>query len=166
MRTLQRIFATFSILLAIVAAANGQSSATTSASATIVSPLELSISRSADTAFSHLAVNAATTVDVQLTTGKKVLKQRIETPRISVADFTVSSGEPYAYAITLPSTVTLTHSSGSEKLQAATLLSTKQKRTLTTGRQSFKLFADVSLAGVQVAGLYTSEVFPVTVNHN
>ena len=71
-------------------------------------------------------------------------------------------------AITLPSSaVTLTRASGSETMTASTFTSTPSGTgTLSSGTQNVTVGATLTVAAAQVAGVYSSGNFNVTVNYN
>jgi hypothetical protein len=82
--------------------------------------------------------------------------------------FTVTGTAAYTYAITLPTTVTLTRASGSETMDATAFTSNPSGTgTLSGGgTQNFNVGATLTVAAGQAAGVYTSGNFDVTVNYN
>jgi len=96
-------------------------------------------------------------------------------PLFSLATYTVT-GEPlYTYAITLPSTITVTKTAGVETMTIGTLLakstSGTESHTATgtliavAGTESFTVGGTLTVAAAQVAGVYAG-TFDVTVAYN
>ena len=89
------------------------------------------------------------------------------TGTVTAADFTVTGNGNYTYAITLPSSATLTRVGFTETMTANTFTSTPSGTgTLSGGTQNLKVGATLNVAAAQVAGLYTCSSFNVTVNYN
>jgi hypothetical protein len=86
---------------------------------------------------------------------------------VTAATFTVSGNGSYTYAITLPTTVTLTHSGGVQTMDATAFTSNPSGTgALTAGTQDISIGATLTVAAAQLAGVYTSGNFDVTVNYN
>ena len=149
---------------------NAQTTATATATATIITPI--SISKNADMSFGNIAVQAATGGTVILapagtrsSTGGVTLPSTAGT--VAAAAFTVTGSGSLTYAITLPSTVTLTHSGGVQTMSAASFTSNPSSTgTLSSGTQDISVGATLTVAAGQLAGVYTSGNFNVTVNCN
>ena len=157
--------------IAIATSANAQSTANATASATVVTPI--AISRTAHMNFGNLSVQTATGGTVVLATdGSRTRTSGVTLPAtagtVSAAAFNVTGNASYTYAITLPSTVTLTRASGSETMSAGSFTSTPSATgTLDgSGTQSIAVGATLTVAAAQVAGAYVSGNFDVTVNYN
>lgn len=157
--------------LVTFATTNAQSTATATASATVITPI--AITRSAHMNFGNLSVQAATGGTVVLATdGTRTSTSGVTLPAtsgtVSAAAFNVTGTAAYTYAITLPTTVTLTRASGSETMTASSFTSNPSTTgTLDgTGAQSFAVGATLTVGAAQVAGSYVSGNFNVTVNYN
>lgn len=157
-------------VLAITSAANAQATATATATATVITPI--SIAKNADMSFGNLAVQAGTGGTVVLApAGTRTSTSGVTLPAaagtVSAASFTITGSGSSTYAITLPSSVTLTRASGSETMAAASFTSNPSGTgTLSSGTQNVAVGATLTVAAGQVAGVYTSGNFNVTVNYN
>ena len=149
---------------------NAQTTATATATATIITPI--SISKNADMSFGNIAVQAATGGTVILApAGTRSSTSGVTLPStvgtVSAATFTVTGSGSLTYSITLPSSVTLTHSGGVQTMAAASFTSTPSATgTLSSGTQDIAVGATLTVAAGQLAGVYTSGNFNVTVNYN
>ncbi len=149
---------------------NAQSTATATASATIVTPI--SISKTSDMSFGNISVQSGTGGIVILApNGSRTRTAGVTLPAItgtvSAAGFTVSGEGNYTYDITLPSTVTLTHSGGVQTMAANSFTSNPSGTgQLSSGSQNVAVGATLTVAAGQLAGVYTSSTFDVTVNYN
>jgi hypothetical protein len=162
-------------ILAVVCSYNSTfaqqtASATATASATIITPI--SISKTADMNFGNIAVSASAGGTVVLapagtrsTTGSVSLPATTGSP--AAAAFTVTGQGNYTYAITLPSTATLTDGA-SHNMTAGTFTSNPSSTgTLSSGTQNITVGATLTVAAAQTPGTYaTSSPFTVTVNYN
>lgn len=147
-----------------------QSTATATASATIITPI--SIAKNTDMSFGNLAVQTATGGTVVLATaGTRTSTSGVTLPAangtVTAATFTVTGSGSSTYAITLPTTVTLTHSGGVETMSAGSFTSNPSGTgTLSSGTQNIAVGATLTVAAAQLAGVYTSGNFNLTVNYN
>jgi hypothetical protein len=149
----------------------GQASETANASATIVIPI--SIEKVSDMNFGNVAVQASTGGTVELTpAGSRTPVGGVTLPAItgtvSAASFTVSGTPNYTYAITLPSSVTITNSS-SNTMTVDVFTSNPSTTGLLSnaGSQTLNVGATLNVSAAQPAGVYTSITpFTVTVNYN
>jgi hypothetical protein len=159
------------VLVMIVSAsgAYAQATATSPASATIVSPI--SILKTIDMDFGNVAVQAAAGGTVVLTpassrtsTGGVTLPATAGT--VAAASFTVTGATGYTYAITLPATATI--SNGGNNMTVDGFTSTPSATgILTTGTQTLLVGATLNVGAGQAAGVYTTATpFSVTVNYN
>ena len=150
--------------------ASAQASATATATATIITPI--SISKTADMSFGNIAVQAATGGTVVLdAAGTRTSTSGVTLPAtagtVTAAAFTVTGTGSYTYAVTLPSTATLTRASGTETMVASSFTSNPSGTgALTAGTQNIAVGATLTVSAAQVAGIYTSGNFNVTVNYN
>lgn len=165
------LFATLA-LIAVATQSNAQATAQASADATIVTPI--SITKNVDMNFGNVAVSAINPGTVILapagtrtTGGGGGVTLPATTGTVTAADFTVTGNGNYTYAITLPSSATLTRVGFTETMTANTFTSTPSGTgTLSGGTQNLKVGATLNVAAAQVAGLYTCSSFNVTVNYN
>ncbi|MCW3120245.1 MAG: hypothetical protein JWM28_4327 [Chitinophagaceae bacterium] len=149
---------------------HAQSTANATASATIVTPI--GITKTTDMSFGNIAVGASggtvvlDTAGVRTPTGGVTLPATTGT--VASAVFAVTGSGTYTYTITLPtSDVTLTRASGSETMVANAFISNPSGTgQLVSGAQNIAVGATLTVAAGQVAGIYTSSAFPVTVNYN
>jgi hypothetical protein len=147
-----------------------QTAATATTSATIITPI--SISKNADMSFGNLAVQASTGGTVILApAGTRTSTSGVTLPSttgtVGAADFTVTGSGSFTYSITLPSTVTLTHSGGVQTMSAGSFTSNPSSTgILSSGTQNISVGATLSIGAGQLAGVYTSGNFNVTVNYN
>lgn len=148
----------------------GQATATATATATIITPI--SITKNADMSFGNIAVSASTGGTVVLApAGTRTSTSGVTLPAtvgtVTAAAFTVNGSGSSTYAITLPSTATLTRASGSETMTAGTFTSNPSATgALSSGTQDIAVGATLTVAAGQVPGVYTSGNFNVTVNYN
>jgi hypothetical protein len=147
-----------------------QATATATATATVVTPI--TISKTADMSFGNIAVQAATGGTVVLApAGTRTSTSGVTLPAttgtVTAAAFRVDGTGSYTYAITLPSTATLTRASGSETMTASSFTSNPSGTgALSSGTQNISVGATLTVAAGQVPGVYTSGNFSVTVNYN
>lgn len=169
--TKAKLFLTALIVAGTFTTTNAQSTASAIATANVVTPI--SIAKNTDMAFGNLAVQAATGGTVVLApAGSRSRTSGVTLPAttgtVSAASFTVTGNGSYTYAITLPtSDVTLTHSGGIEVMQANAFTSNPSGTgTLSAGTQNIAVGATLNVSAGQLAGVYTSGNFNVTVNYN
>ena len=157
-------------LFAFAFNSDAQSTATATATATVISPI--SITKNADMSFGNIAVQAGTGGTVVLATaGTRTSTSGVTLPSttgtVAAAAFTVTGSGSLTYAITLPATVTLTHSGGVETMTAGSFTSNPSATgTLSSGTQDIAVGATLTVAAGQLGGVYTSGNFNVTVNYN
>lgn len=153
-------------LIAPIAKVKAQASSTATATVTIVTPLALAIEQKGDTTFNKLPTASISNIEnVSLIDKRLSVKNFSE--RITVADVKISSAEPYTYAITSPVNITLSHSSGSHKMKAATALHKNIKaHSLQNNQDKYQFFVEVNVSKMTKGGLYTAEPFSVIVHHN
>ena len=168
--TRNKLIATAIIMTGFISASFAQATATATATATVVTPI--SISKNTDMSFGNLAVQAATGGTVVLApAGTRTSTSGVTLPAttgtVTAASFTVNGNGSYTYAITLPTTVTLTHSGGVQTMDATSFTSNPSGTgALTAGTQDISIGATLTVAAAQLAGVYTSGNFNVTVNYN
>jgi hypothetical protein len=172
MKNMKRILGLGIVLAAFSTAANAQATATATATATIVTPI--SITKVTDMSFGNIAVQASAggtvkldTASVRTLTGTGLTLPNV-TGTVAAASFTVAGTANYTYDITLPTTVTLTHSGGTATMAASAFNSdpVTTGALSATGSQLLRVGATLTVAANQLAGVYTSGNFNVTVNYN
>ena len=169
--TRNRMIATAILMTAFISTSFAQSTATATATATIVTPI--SIAKNTDMSFGNIAVQTATGGTVVLApAGTRTSTSGVTLPAttgtVTAASFTVNGNGSYTYAITLPTTaVTLTHSGGVQTMNATSFTSNPSATgALSSGTQNIAVGATLTVAAAQLAGVYTSGNFNVTVNYN
>ncbi|MCW3087316.1 MAG: YapH protein [Sediminibacterium sp.] len=147
-----------------------QAHASFSASATIVTPVN--ISNTAVMNFGTLSVGTVAGGKLILAPdGTRTTTNGVTLPAatgtVSAAAFTVGGSGVYTYAITLPTVVTLTHSGGVETITAGSFTSVPSGTgTLISGKQNITVGATLSVNKGQLPGVYVSADFNVIVNYN
>ena len=170
MKKLNKLFFAAIAALAFSLSAEAQSTATATATATVVTPI--AITKNTDMNFGNLSVQAATGGTVVLApSGTRTRTAGVTLPAVAgtvtAATFTVTGSGTYTYAITLPTSATLTHSGGVETMTATSFTSTPSGTgALVGGTQDIAVGATLTVAANQLAGVYTSTNFEVTVNYN
>lgn len=161
--------------IAIVSANSSfaQATATASASATIITPI--TIVKDVDMNFGNVAVSATIAGTVVLspasgrtTGGAGGVTLPATTGTVAAASFTVSGQGSYTYAITLPTSTTITDA-GSHTMTVNGFTSTPSATGLLSagGSQTLTVGATLNVSANQAAGTYTNATgVPVTVNYN
>lgn len=157
--------------MAFATTLNAQSTASASASATIVTPI--SIAKNVDMNFGNIAVTATAGTVVLASDGTRTKTGGVTLPAtvgtVTAASFLVSGQANYTYSITLPSAaVVLTSNSNTMNATAFTSnIAATAGALSTTGSQTLNVGATLSVAASQPAGTYTTATpFDVTVNYN
>ena len=166
-----KLFATAIMIAGFATGSYAQSTASAIATANVVTPI--SIAKNTDMAFGNLAVQAATGGTVVLApAGSRTRTSGVTLPAttgtVSAASFTVTGNGSYTYAITLPSgNVQLNHTNATDFMNASSFTSNPSGTgTLSSGTQNIAVGATLTVAAGQLAGVYTSGNFDVTVNYN
>ncbi len=170
MKNLTKLLAIALVILSFSTKTSAQSSATATSTATIVTPI--SITKTVDMNFGNVAVTSTggtvvlTPAGARSTTGGVTLPATNGT--VAAASFNVTGEGTYTYAITLPSSVTLTRNSGSETMTVNAFTSNPSTTgQLTAGAQTLTVGATLNVSATQAAGTYVSGTpFTVTVNYN
>lgn len=173
---MKRIYQTIAIAVLLISGnevfAQQTSTATASATATIVTPIE--ISNVLDMNFGNIAVgNTAGTVLLS-PAGGRTPSGGVTLPAtagtVSAATFNVTGEANYTYTITLPSTTYTLNGPSSNTMTIGTFTSTTTSGTATLsagGTDGISVGATLSVGASQATGVYTSAAeFPVTVNYN
>ncbi len=170
MKTQIRFFALTVILIGLSTSLFAQVSATSSSSATIVTPI--TIAKTADINFGNVAINTIAGTVVLTTAGSRTSTGGVTLPAVAgtvtAASFNVTGAANYTYSITLPGSAT-TLTSGANSMTASTFTSNPATTgTLNgSGTQTVKVGATLNVSASQAAGSYTSSTpFTVTVNYN
>jgi hypothetical protein len=86
---------------------------------------------------------------------------------VAAANFTVSGNASYTYAITLPTTVTISNGSHSMTVNGFTSSPSSTGAISTSGTQTITVGATLNVSAAQAPGTYTNAAaVPVTVNYN
>lgn len=146
--------------------------ATAGVNATVVAPI--AITKTADLNFGSFAADDNTTGTVVLSTagtrtftgGTSAVSSAAGT--LTAASFNVTGEGTSTFSITLPSTVTLTRTAGTETMSVGTFASNPSGTgTLTAGAATVKVGATLTVAAGQVVGAYANATgLPVTVAYN
>jgi len=145
-----------------------QATATANASATIVTPI--SITKNSDMNFGNIATDGTVGTVILSPAGGRTFTGGVTLPAVTgtvtAASFTVNGSGSYTYAISLPSTLTIT--SGADSMIVNDFTSTPSSTgTLSSGTQIINVGATLNLVASQAEGTYTSATpFAVTVNYN
>ena len=172
MKNTKSLVAAFTLVVASFAAnAQQNSTATATASATIITPI--SIAKTVDLNFGNVAVSASAGGTVimapagtRTTSGSVSLPATTGSP--TAASFTVTGQGNYTYSITLPSTATTIDDNASHTMTVDNFTSTPATTgTLSSGSQTLTVGATLNVGAGQATGTYTSDIpFNVTVNYN
>jgi len=173
MKNISKVFAIASILIAGTTASFAQATATASASATIVTPI--AISKTVDMNFGNVAVSATIAgtavlapAGTRTTGGAGGVTLPVTAGTVAAASFNVTGQASYTYAITLPTTCTLSDGASHTMTVNAFTSSPSATGALSTGgTQTLNVGATLNVAAAQAAGSYTNATgVPVTVNYN
>ncbi len=152
--------------------AMAQSTASATATATIVTPI--AISKTVDMNFGNVAVTSSAGT-VELTpAGVRTAAGGVTLPNVTgtvaAASFDVTGEGTYTYAITLPTTdYTITESVNGTATMTVNAFTSSPSGTgaLTAGAQTVTVGATLNVSATQTAGTYTNATgFDVTVNYN
>jgi len=173
MKNITKAIIASAALLGSASGAFAQATANASASATIITPI--SITKTIDMNFGNVAVSASTSGNVVLSTsssrttsGAGGVTLPSTTGTVSAAEFTVSGQASFTYAITLPSSVTLSDGSGNSMTVSSFVSNPSSTGTLSSsGSQTLDVGATLAVAAAQTPGTYTNSTgVQVTVNYN
>ena len=173
MKNITKVFVAATLALGFSNSSFAQSTATASASATIITPI--SITKTIDLNFGNIAVSATTGGTVILdATGSRTtgggggVTLPATTGTVAAASFDVAGAASFTYAITLPSSVvTITSGSNSMDVTSFTSIPSATGTLSTGGTQTLTVGATLAVAAGQAPGSYTNATgIPVTVNYN
>ncbi len=141
------------------------------ATATIITPI--AIAKNVDMNFGDIATNGTNgTVVLDLLNARTRTggaSFSAATPgTITSAKFTVTGVAGYAYSISIPASITLTHANSLDVMQVTAINnSVGANGSLTSGTQEIFVGGTLNLVGAQLAGVYTNTAdLKVTVNYN
>lgn len=172
MKNLVKAIVTAAVVLGCTSSSFAQATATASTSANIITPI--SITKTADMNFGNIAVSATiagtaamTPAGVRSTGGAGGVTLPATTGTVSAASFTVSGQGSYTYAITLPSSATLTSLGHTMTITSFTSSPSATGLLAPGGTQTLTVGGTLNVAAAQSAGTYTNATaVPVTVNYN
>ena len=159
------------VLIGLTIDALGQSSASATATATLVAPI--AIVQVEDMNFGNAAVTDEAGTVILATDGSRTVTDGVTLPAtegtVTAAQFTVTGEEDYTYDITLPASHIITRVAGAETMTVDAFTSdpTVLAGVLTLGTETVNVGATLNVSASQVAGTYTNATgFEVTVNYN
>ena len=160
--------------IAIISANSSFAQATTSASASAIIITPITIAKTVDMNFGNVAVSASlagtvvmTPAGVRTAGGAGGVTLPVTAGTVAAASFTVSGQANYTYAITLPSTCTISSSSNTMIVNGFTSTPATTGTLSGTGTQTLLVGATLNVSAAQAAGTYTNSTgVPVTVNYN
>jgi hypothetical protein len=173
MKNIVKVLAASVIAIAFTNASFAQATATASASANIITPI--SVVKTVDMNFGNVAVSATVAGTVVLAPngnrtagGSGGVTLPATTGTVAAASFTVSGQAGYTYAITLPSSTTITDGSSHNMTVNTFTSSPATTGTLNgSGTETLTVGATLNVIAGQAAGTYTNATgVPVTVNYN
>ena len=171
MKTTIKAILTITTVVASASASFAQ--ATASCSANITTPI--SIVKTVDMSFGNIAVSATaggtailTPAGTRSTSGAGGVVLPANTGMVAAAIFTVSGQPNFTYAITLPSSCTLSDgASHSMNVNAFNSLPSYTGTLGTSGSQTIRVGASLNIPAGQAPDIYTNATaIPVTVNYN
>jgi Domain of unknown function (DUF4402) len=172
MKNIIKAIVTAAVVLTISNNSFAQATATASASATIITPI--TIVKTVDMNFGNVAVSATIAGTAILapggtrtTGGAGGVTLPATNGTVSAASFTVSGQASYTYAITLPSSTTISSGGNSMTVNAFTSLPATTGTLSVGGTQTLNVGATLNVNAGQASGTYTNATaVPVTVNYN
>ncbi|RBL89754.1 DUF4402 domain-containing protein [Chitinophaga flava] len=158
-----------SVLSAMKVSAQTSATATANASATVVTPIAITTGN--NLSFGLVAPSAAAGTVVLGTDGSRNFtggaSQLPGTGTVSVATFNVTGEPNYNYAITLPTSVTLTNGGGQNLVVDNFVSNPNGTGLLTAGAQTLLVGGTLELVANANPGSYSTVTpFSVTVNYN
>ena len=173
---MKNIIKSIAIAAVVIVSSNSsfaQALATASASATIITPI--TIVKTVDMNFGNVAVSATIAgtavlapAGTRTTGGAGGVTLPATNGTVSAASFTVSGQANYTYAITLPTTATISDGSSHNMTVNAFTSSPSATGLLSSGgSQVLTVGATLNVTAAQTPGVYTNATgVPVTVNYN
>ena len=173
---MKNIIKSIAIAAVVIVSSNSsfaQALATASASATIITPI--TIVKTVDMNFGNVAVSATIAgtavlapAGTRTTGGAGGVTLPATNGTVSAASFTVSGQANYTYAITLPTTATISDGASHNMTVNAFTSSPSATGLLSSGgSQVLTVGATLNVTAAQTPGVYTNATgVPVTVNYN
>ena len=165
---MKNLFALAAILVLFSASAFAQSNATATASAEARIVAGIALTSVEDMSFGQI-VRSATAGDVILdVNGDRTAQGGVtlgQNGGSKAAEFEATGEDGYTYAVTLPSSITLTRNGGSETMSVDDFTSSVSTYILNGGAQSFSIGATLRVGANQATGLYNGS-FDVTAAYN
>ena len=167
MKNMKKILVLIVLFSGFAASSFAQATGTASASATIITPI--SIAKNTDMNFGNIAVNATPGTVILATAGTRTKTGGVTLPAtagtVTAAQFTVTGANATTYAITLPTSITISHLT--DYMYVDTFTSNPSSTGLIgAGTQVILVGATLNVGASQAAGLYGPGNFDVTVNYN
>ena len=169
MKILFRSLSAVIILLAFSLNVNAQVSATADASATIITPIAISVTTNMD--FGNVAASGTAGTVILATDGSRSVTGGVTLPATTgsptQAVFSVTGESGFTYSITLPGTVTLDDGLGNTMDVDTFTSNPSGSGTLTGGSETLNVGGTLNVGINQTAGTYTNNTdLTVTVNYN
>jgi len=169
MKNITKIIALAFVVVGFSNAVNAQSTASASASATIVTPI--SITKTVDLDFGNVAASGVAGTVVITPAGTRSTTGGVSLPvtpgTVTAASFNVAGQGNYTYAITLPASVTISSGANNMTVNAFSSNPATTGTLSAGGTQTIGVGATLNVNASQAAGTYTSATpFDVTVNYN
>lgn len=166
---MKKVSALVILVIGFAANVSAQSTASASASATIISPI--SITKTLDLDFGNVAASGAAGTVVITPAGTRSTTGGVSLPviagTVTSASFNVAGQGNYTYAITLPASVVISSGANNMTVDAFTSTPTATGTLSAGGTQTVNVGATLNVNASQASGLYTSGTpFDVTVNYN
>ena len=169
MKNMKKILILVVLFFGFAASSFAQSTDNATASATIIAPI--SIAKTADMNFGNIAVNASPGTVILATDGSRTKTGGVTLPivvgTVTAAHFLVTGAISTTYAITLPTSITISHST--DYMYVDTFISDPSSTGTIgnpSGTQVIWVGATLNVGASQAAGVYGPGSFPVTVNYN
>ena len=172
MKNITKVLAIAAIAIVSANSSFAQATATAAASATIITPI--TIVKTVDMNFGNVAVSASlagtvvmTPAGVRSTGGGGGVTLPATAGTVAAASFTVSGQANYTYAITLPSSATISSAGNTMTVNGFTSNPATTGALNASGAQTLTVGATLNVAAAQASGVYTNATgVPVTVNYN
>ena len=151
-----------------------QSSATSSATATIIAPIGITKTTGVDMSFGNIAVSGTAGTVVLSTSDVRTVIGGVTLPTsfpgtITAASFDVTGAGGYTYSITIPTDISLKHATSNSVMTISTITKSITTGTLdsSSGMQQIKIGGTLNVSANQPAGVYSNATdLTVTVNYN
>ena len=153
---------------------NAQSSASSQVTATVTVPVGITKTMGVEMSFGNIAATSTGGTVVLSTSGSRTTTGGITLPTTgpaiaSAASFDVSVVPGYSYSISIPTNISLVHSSNSSTMSITAITKSNETTALdaTKGTQNIKLGGTLNIAAGQLVGTYSNAAdLTVTVNYD